>query len=90
MVFFALRQKQHTVQALVSVTPEAVSKQMVKWAASVPLESIVLVEGVIKRSPEEIKGATTKDAEVHIKKVREFLGVRRAFMNHLVIDSHNF
>ncbi|CAE6405008.1 unnamed protein product [Rhizoctonia solani] len=69
MVFFALRQRQHTVQALLSVTPETVSKQMVKWAASVPLESIVLVEGVVKRSPEEIKGATIKDAEVHIKKI---------------------
>ncbi|KAF8760292.1 tRNA synthetases class II (D, K and N) [Rhizoctonia solani] len=34
-----------------------------------PLESIVLVEGVVKRSPEEIKGATIKDAEVHIRKI---------------------
>ncbi|KAG8707399.1 aspartate--tRNA ligase dps1 [Ceratobasidium sp. 394] len=69
MVFFALRQRQHTVQALVVVAPETVSKQMAKWAASIPLESIVLVEGVVKRSPEEIKGATIKDAEVHIKKI---------------------
>ncbi|KEP55699.1 aspartate-tRNA ligase [Rhizoctonia solani 123E] len=69
MVFFALRQRQHTVQALLTVAPETVSKQMVKWAASVPLESIVLVEGVIKRSPEEIKSATIKDAEVHISKI---------------------
>ncbi|CAE6419041.1 unnamed protein product [Rhizoctonia solani] len=56
MVFYALRQRQHTVQALLTVAPETVSKQMVKWAASVPLESIVLVEGLVKRSPEEIKG----------------------------------
>ncbi|KAH7343981.1 aspartate-tRNA ligase [Rhizoctonia solani] len=69
MVFFALRQRQHTVQALLTVAPETVSKQMVKWAASVPLESIVLVEGLVKRSPEEIKGATIKDAEVHITKI---------------------
>jgi aspartyl/asparaginyl-tRNA synthetase len=69
MVFFALRQRRHTVQALVVVAPETVSKQMAKWAAGIPLESIVLVEGVVKRSPEEIKGATIKDAEVHIKKV---------------------
>jgi aspartyl/asparaginyl-tRNA synthetase len=69
MVFLALRQRQHTVQALVVVAPGTVSKQMVKWAASIPLESIVLVEGVIKRSPEEIKGATIKDAEVHVNKV---------------------
>ncbi|KAG9127355.1 aspartate--tRNA ligase dps1 [Ceratobasidium sp. 392] len=69
MVFFALRQRQHTVQALVTVAPETISKQMAKWAAGIPLESIVLVEGVVKRSPEEIKGATIKDAEIHIKKV---------------------
>ncbi|KAG8733689.1 aspartate--tRNA ligase dps1 [Ceratobasidium sp. 423] len=40
MAFFALRQRQHTVQALLTVAPETVSKQMVKWAATIPLESI--------------------------------------------------
>ncbi|QRV87478.1 asparaginyl-tRNA synthetase [Ceratobasidium sp. AG-Ba] len=69
MVFFSLRQRQHTVQALLVVNPESVSKQMAKWAAGIPLESIILVEGVVKRSPEEIKSATVKDAEVHINKI---------------------
>lgn len=68
MVFFALRQRQHTVQALLVVNPDSISKQMAKWAAGIPLESIVLVEGVVKKSPEEIKGATIKDAEIHITK----------------------
>ncbi|KAF8607573.1 aspartate-tRNA ligase [Ceratobasidium sp. AG-I] len=69
MVFFALRQRQHTVQALLVVNPESISKQMAKWAAGIPLESIVLVEGVVKKSPEEIKGASIKDAEIHITKI---------------------
>ena len=70
MVFFALRQRQHTVQALLVVNPDSISKQMAKWAAGIPLESIILVEVVVKKSPEEIKGATIKDAEIHITKVR--------------------
>ena len=69
MVFLNLRQRIDSVQALVTVTPEKVSKQMVKWVASLGSESIVLVEGVVKTAPEEIKSATVGDIEVHINKV---------------------
>lgn len=95
MVFFALRQRQHTVQALLVVNPESISKQMAKWAAGIPLESIVLVEGVVKKSPEEIKGATIKDAEIHITKVsmvipglaRIYEPFRRRFISFLKLRS---
>ncbi|EGN98604.1 hypothetical protein SERLA73DRAFT_89528 [Serpula lacrymans var. lacrymans S7.3] len=66
MVFLNLRQRTDTVQALLTVTPEKVSKQMVKWAASLADESIVLVEGSVKKSPEIIKSATVGDVEIHI------------------------
>lgn len=69
MVFLNLRQRIDSVQALVTVTPEKVSKQMVKWVASLGSESIVLVEGVVKTAPEEIKSATVGDIEVHINKI---------------------
>jgi hypothetical protein len=69
MVFLNLRQRTGTVQALLQVTAELVSKQMVKWAGSLADESIVLVEGTVKKSPEPIKSATVDDVEIHISEV---------------------
>lgn len=69
MVFLNLRQRTDSVQALLVVTPEKVSKQMVKWAAGLADESIVLVEGVIAKAPEPIKSASVSDVEIHVSKV---------------------
>lgn len=69
MVFLNLRQGTESVQALAVVTPEKISKQMVKWIAGLADESIVLVEGVVHKSPEPIKSATVSDVEVHITQV---------------------
>jgi aspartyl-tRNA synthetase len=57
------------VQALLVVAENKVSKQMVKWAASLADESIVLVEGVVQKSPQVIKSASVGDVEVHIAQV---------------------
>ncbi len=70
MVFLNLRQRTDSVQALVTVTPEKISKQMVKWTAGLADESIVLVEGVVKKTPEIIKSASVGDVEVHLSQVR--------------------
>ena len=70
MVFLNLRQRTDSVQALLSVAPEKVSKQMAKWAAGLAIESIVLAEGVVRKSPEPIKSATVQDAELHLTQVR--------------------
>lgn len=69
MVFLNLRQRTDSVQALMVVTPEKISKQMVKWAASLSDESIVLLEGVVAKTPEPIKSASVQDVEVHVTKV---------------------
>jgi aspartyl/asparaginyl-tRNA synthetase len=69
MVFLELRQRIDSVQALLTVTPEKVSKQMVKWVADLADESIVLIEGVVKKTPVPIKSATVSDVEVHIAQV---------------------
>ena len=42
---------------------------MVKWAAGLADESIVLVEGTVQKTPELIKSATVADVEVHVTKV---------------------
>lgn len=70
MVFLNLRQRTDSVQALVTVTPEKISKQMVKWTAGLADESIVLVQGVVKKTPEIIKSASVGDVEVHLSQVR--------------------
>jgi hypothetical protein len=70
MVFLNLRQRIDSVQALLTVTPEKVSKQMVKWAAGLADESIVLIQGVVRKTPEPIKSATVSDVEIHVTQVR--------------------
>jgi nondiscriminating aspartyl-tRNA synthetase len=70
MAFLVLRQGMDTIQSLVQVAADgSVSKQMVKWAASINMESIVMVTGTVKKVAEEIKSASISDAEVHITKI---------------------
>ncbi|EMD41820.1 hypothetical protein CERSUDRAFT_110384 [Gelatoporia subvermispora B] len=75
MVFFNFRQRIDSVQGLLIVAPGKVSKQMAKWAAGLQMESIVLVEGVVKKSPEPIKSATVQDVEVHITQIHLVSGL---------------
>ncbi|KAI0347997.1 aspartate-tRNA ligase [Trametopsis cervina] len=75
IVFLNLRQRTDSVQALLVVTPEKVSKQMAKWAAGLSTESIVLVEGVVKKSPEIIQSASVGDVEIHISKIYLISGI---------------
>ena len=69
MVFFELRQQTDTIQALLVQSPNEISKQMYKFAASINAESIVLVRGTVKQSPIEINATSVKDAEIHIAQV---------------------
>ena len=69
MVFLNLRQQTDSVQALLIATPEKVSKQMIKWTAGLADESIVLVEGIARKTQEPIKSASVSDVEVHISQV---------------------
>lgn len=69
MCFVSLRQQDALIQGLVAANETSISKQMVKWAGSVNLESIVLVHGVVEAAPEEITSATVKDAEIKITKI---------------------
>jgi aspartyl/asparaginyl-tRNA synthetase len=83
MVFFNLRQGTDTVQGLLIVTPDKVSKQMVKWAAGLADESIVLVEGIAKEVQVPIKSATISNVEVHISQARIKASFSTAFLNIL-------
>ncbi|KAK2116408.1 Aspartate--tRNA ligase, cytoplasmic [Saguinus oedipus] len=60
--------QQFNVQALVAVGDHA-SKQMVKFAANINKESIVDVEGVVRKVNQKIGSCTQQDVELHIQKV---------------------
>ncbi|GLB36202.1 putative OB-fold nucleic acid binding domain containing protein [Lyophyllum shimeji] len=75
LVFLNLRQGIHSVQAVLAMKAEKVSKQMVKWAAGLADESIVLVEGVVTRSPVPVQGASVSDVEVHVQQLHLIAGV---------------
>lgn len=64
--FLLLRQQQFTVQALLAQDEKMVSKQMVKFAASVTVDSIIEVEASVVAPPERIQSATVHDAELFI------------------------
>jgi aspartyl/asparaginyl-tRNA synthetase len=70
LAFLVLRQGFNTIQCVVGTNPEGtVSRQMTKWAGSINAESIVLVYGTVKKSPEPIKSATIDNLEIHISKI---------------------
>lgn len=69
MTFVTLRQRLSLIQGLLKANGHSVSKQMVKWAGSINLESIVVVHGAIRSVEEPIKSATVQDVEVHISKI---------------------
>jgi aspartyl-tRNA synthetase len=75
MVFFNLRQRIDSVQAILEVEDAKVSKYMVKWASGLANERIVLVEGIVQKSPEEIKSATVKDVELRLTRIHLISGL---------------
>lgn len=70
MVFLALRQQISTIQAIVQVNPNTISKQMVKWAAGLDSESIVVVEGKVQKPQVPVESTTVSDAEILVEKVK--------------------
>ncbi|KAI0304871.1 aspartyl-tRNA synthetase [Russula brevipes] len=75
VLFLRLRQRTDSLQALLTVEEGKVSKLMVKWASGLSDESIVLVEGVVQKSPVEIKSATIKDVELIVTRIHLVSGL---------------
>ncbi|KAK6462424.1 aspartyl-tRNA synthetase [Scheffersomyces coipomensis] len=73
MLFLTLRQQSELIQGLLRSNKDtdksAISKQMVKWASSINLESIVVVYGTVRKVDELIKSSTVQDVEIHINKI---------------------
>ncbi|KAK4717382.1 hypothetical protein R3W88_015720 [Solanum pinnatisectum] len=75
IAFVVVRERGFTVQCVLTVKPELVSSQMVKYATSLSKESIVDIEGVVTIPEKPITGATQQQVEVQISKL---YGVNRA------------
>ena len=59
MCFLVLRQQCYSIQGVLTVVADgSVSEQMEKWASRVNSESVVLVHGVIAKTPELVKSAS--------------------------------
>lgn len=68
LAFLMLRQQGRTIQSVLAAS-EDVSKQMVKWAVSINVNSVVRVTALLKKTPAPVESATIKDYELHIKKI---------------------
>ena len=71
LAFFLLRQQTSTIQGVLQEA-EAVSAEMVYWAEHIPVETIVLVHGVVqkpKAKEGEVTGAFIHDIEIMIRQM---------------------
>ncbi|EXJ77332.1 aspartyl-tRNA synthetase [Capronia epimyces CBS 606.96] len=69
LAFLMLRQQGKTVQAVVAANGEAVSRQMVKWAVSLSVNSFVRVTGLIKKPDPPVASASISNLELHVTKI---------------------
>lgn len=65
LAFINLRDGHHSVQAVIAAS-DTLSRQMVKFASTIPNESVVNVVGLIKDAPEPVKSASIQLKELHI------------------------
>lgn len=63
--FLVFQQGMSTIQGVVAAS-DTLSRQMVKFAGSIPSESIVLVHAVVKKPKEPVKSTTIQHLEVHV------------------------
>ncbi|GAA0146861.1 aminoacyl-tRNA synthetase [Lithospermum erythrorhizon] len=68
MAFLVVREAGFTVQCVVTVAPDLVSPQMVKYANGLSRESVIDVEGVVSVPDVAIKGAT-QQVEIQVRKL---------------------
>ncbi|EMC98420.1 hypothetical protein BAUCODRAFT_67641 [Baudoinia panamericana UAMH 10762] len=68
LAFLELRDRLDTIQAVVAAS-DTLSRQMIKFCASIPSESVVVVHALVKKPKDPVKSATISELELHIKKL---------------------
>lgn len=69
LAFLTVSQGLQSIQVVVAEDGENVSRQMVKFAGDIPVESLCVLHGIVKRTPEKVKSTTVQDFEIHAKKI---------------------
>jgi hypothetical protein len=71
IAFLELGKGNQTIQCVLAVSAEGkpVSRQMVKWAGSLRLESIVMVEALVQKPLDPVKSCTVSGFELHVQKL---------------------
>ncbi|KAJ3046063.1 aspartate--tRNA ligase dps1 [Rhizophlyctis rosea] len=67
--FLTLRQRTVTVQGVVSVDEDTVSKQMLKFVNGISVESLVLVEATVVKALQTVTSCTVQNVELKITKL---------------------
>lgn len=67
--FLVLRQQSSTVQCVLAVNENTVSKQMVKFSGSVPRESIVDIKAKVVLVESKIESCTEQNLELHVEEI---------------------
>ncbi|TPX58109.1 hypothetical protein PhCBS80983_g03365 [Powellomyces hirtus] len=67
--FLILRQGTVTAQGVVTVDENTISKQMQKFASSISVESLVLVEAKVVKALQKVTSCTVQDVELQIEKL---------------------
>ncbi|KAI8064579.1 hypothetical protein BC940DRAFT_259724 [Gongronella butleri] len=68
LCFFVFRQGVSTIQGVMAADDKVISRQMVKYCQGVSAESIVLIEGKVRKVEEAITSCSVSDAELDISK----------------------
>ena len=71
LAFLMLRQQGETIQAVMAAAGDDVSKQMIKWATAIPVNSFVRVTGVVKKPNAAVASATISNLELNVTKIYE-------------------
>lgn len=69
LAFLVVSQGIQSIQMVVTENGESVSRQMVKFAADIPPQSLCVIHGTVKRTTEKIKSATIQDFEIQARKI---------------------
>ncbi len=69
LAFLVLREDGQTIQAVLAAGMKEVSKQMVKWAVGVSINSIVRVTGLVQKPDPPVASASISGLELHVQKI---------------------
>lgn len=69
LAFLMLREDGQTIQAVLAAGMKEVSKQMVKWAVGVSMNSIVRVTGLVQKPDPPVASASISGLELHVQKI---------------------